>query len=195
MGNADYPVPQARRPLEVGGRRHRAFKKGFFFKMAYWVRERLISAVSYYYRKILKMDLHPGCRFSLKANLDKTNPRGVHVDDGTYIAFGAVVLSHDMSRASSAHTRIGKNCFIGAHAIIMPGVVIGDECIVGSGAVVTRDVLSHSVVVGNPAKVVKSGVRTTRMGVLIEELESARKLPENQSDNQNADQGVRVAGR
>jgi acetyltransferase-like isoleucine patch superfamily enzyme len=47
--------------------------------------------------------------------------------------------------------------------MIMPGVVIGDGCIIGAGAVVTKDVQPYSVVVGNPARVVKSRIN----GVLI----------------------------
>lgn len=112
------------------------------------------------------MDIHPDVKISLKANLDFTNPRGVHIDEGTYIAFRAVILAHDMSRLLHTNTYIGRNCFIGAHAIIMPGVRVGDGCIVGTGAVVTKDVPSHSIVVGNPAKVVRSGIKTVKWGIL-----------------------------
>ncbi len=90
------------------------------------------------------------------------------MDNGTYVAFGAVILAHDMSRVLSTDTYIGKNCFIGAHSIIMPGIRIGDECIIGTGAVVTHDVPAHSIVGGNPAKVIRSGIRTRRYGILAD---------------------------
>lgn len=137
------------------------------------VRHAVIAAKSLYLRKILGMDIHPSCRFSLKVNFDKTNPRGVHVDAGTYIAFNVVILAHDMSRLVHMHTRIGKNCFIGAHAIIMPGVTIGDQCIIGAGAVVAQDVPAHSVCAGNPAKVIKSGIVTREFGILKDVYEEA----------------------
>jgi acetyltransferase-like isoleucine patch superfamily enzyme len=137
------------------------------------VRHVLIAAKSLYLRKFLGMDIHPNCRFSLKVNFDRTNPRGVHVDSGTYIAFNAVILAHDMSRLIHMHTRIGKNCFIGAHAIIMPGVTIGDQCIVGAGSVVVHDVPSHSVCAGNPAKVIKSGIVLREYGILKDVYEEA----------------------
>lgn len=120
-----------------------------------------------FYRRFYKMDLHPSCRFSLKANLDRTNPRGVHVGKDSFIAFGAVVLAHDMSRQFHTDTFIGERCFIGAHAIVLPGVRIGDECVIGSGSVVTRDVPANSIVAGNPAKIVRSGIRTKAMGKII----------------------------
>lgn len=130
----------------------------------------------------MQMDLHPDVRISLKANLDRTNPRGVHVDEGTYIAFGAVILAHDMSRLLHTDTYIGRNCFIGAHSIIMPGVRIGNECIVGSGSVVTKDVPPRSVVVGNPAKVVRSGIRTIQWGILKDAHEEAMALQSRRTD-------------
>jgi acetyltransferase-like isoleucine patch superfamily enzyme len=130
------------------------------------VRDGLLEARLWFLRKIMKMDIHPTVKISLKANIDLTNPSGVHIDEGTYIAFHAVVLAHDMSRLLMVDTYIGKNCFIGANSIIMPGVRVGDECIVGSGSVVTSDVPSHSVVAGNPAKIIRSGIRTRRWGIL-----------------------------
>ncbi len=53
---------------------------------------------------------------------------------------------------------IGKNSFIGARAMILPGVSIGDQAIVGAMSVVSRDVPDHQIVAGNPAK--KIGERT-----------------------------------
>jgi acetyltransferase-like isoleucine patch superfamily enzyme len=124
-------------------------------------------------RRIAKMDLAPNVKISLRAILDFTNPRGVHVGEGTYIAFHATILAHDMSRLLHTDTYIGKNCFIGAQSIIMPGVRVGDECIVAAGAVVTKDVPSHSIVAGNPAQIVRSGIRTLPWGILADAYEEA----------------------
>ena len=54
---------------------------------------------------------------------------------------------------------IGKNSFIGARAMILPGVSIGNQAIVGAMSVVSKDVPDHQVVAGNPAK--KIGERPT----------------------------------
>ncbi|MNN68114.1 putative acetyltransferase [compost metagenome] len=50
--------------------------------------------------------------------------------------------------------RIGRNVWIGGGAILLPGVSIGDDAVVGAGSVVTRDVAAGTTVVGNPARVV-----------------------------------------
>lgn len=160
--NVAAAAPAAEAPA-VGARPAR---RGLLRHAILQLRERLIDARIWYLRTFMKMDIHPGARISLKANLDLTNPRGIHIGEGTYVTFNVVVLAHDMSRVLHTDTYIGKNCFIGAHAIIMPGVRIGDQCIIGSGSVVTKDVPAQSVVVGNPAKVVRSGIRTIRWGIL-----------------------------
>ena len=137
------------------------------------MRDFLVAVRVWCFRKILRMDLHPDVRVSLKAHLDFTYPQGIHIGEGTYVALYAVILAHDMSRALQADTRIGRNCFIGAHSIVMPGVSIGDECIVASGSVVTKDIPSHSMVAGNPAAVIRSGIRTVKWGILEEAYNNA----------------------
>lgn len=50
---------------------------------------------------------------------------------------------------------IGKNCWIGAGALILPGVTIGDNTVIGAGSVVTKDIPSSVVAVGNPCRVIR----------------------------------------
>ena len=107
------------------------------------------------YVRMWKMDISRSARISFGAKLDKTYPKGIHIGDESYVASGACILSHDFSRGIHTDTRIGKRCFIGANAIILPGIAIGDEVIVGAGAVVTKNTPSQCIVVGNPAKIWK----------------------------------------
>ena len=51
--------------------------------------------------------------------------------------------------------RIGKNCWLGAGVIVMPGVTIGDNVVIGAGSVVTKDIPSNVVAVGNPCRVLR----------------------------------------
>ncbi len=55
----------------------------------------------------------------------------------------------------NAPVYIGKNCWIGAGAIILPGVKIGDNVVVGAGSVVTKDLPDNVVAVGNPCRVLR----------------------------------------
>ena len=51
--------------------------------------------------------------------------------------------------------RIGRNCWLGAGVIVMPGVTIGDNSVIGAGSVVTKDIPANVVAVGNPCRVVR----------------------------------------
>lgn len=113
-----------------------------------------------------KMNIHPSSRISLQAKLDKTYPVGVHIHEQTTITFGVTILTHDMVRNLRADTVIERNCFIGAHSIILPGVTVGEGSIVAAGSVVVNDVVPHSIVAGNPAKVIRENIKTGPYGVL-----------------------------
>lgn len=104
---------------------------------------------------------------SLSAKLDKTNPGGLHIGTYTVVTFGAAILTHDYVNSANRDVHIGDNCFIGAHAIVLPGVRIGNNCIVAAASVVARDIPSGCLVAGNPARVIEQNVRTTHWGVRL----------------------------
>lgn len=95
---------------------------------------------------------------------EASNPKYIRLGNNIRIG-SAVFLCHDgsahvLNRAFGLRLdRVGKidvrdNVFIGERAVILPGVTIGPNAIVGAGAVVARDVPENSVVVGSPARVV-----------------------------------------
>ena len=51
---------------------------------------------------------------------------------------------------------IGNDCWLGANVVVCPGVTIGDNCVIGAGSVVTRDVPPNSFAVGNPCRVIRT---------------------------------------
>jgi maltose O-acetyltransferase len=65
---------------------------------------------------------------------------------------------------SARAIRIGNNVWIGGGAIVLPGVTIGDDAVVGAGSVVTRDVAPATLVAGNPARVLRSIARAKPTG-------------------------------
>ena len=104
--------------------------------------------------------------------LDKLNPGGIHIGANTLVAGGAVVLSHEHHKRVGENepycvdTFIGKRCFIGINAVIMPGIKIGDEVIVGAGSIVTKSVESNCIVAGNPARVLRKGIVMNNLAAL-----------------------------
>ncbi len=75
---------------------------------------------------------------------------------------GARILAHDASTkkflgySKIGLVKIGDNVFIGNGAIVLPGTTIGNNCIIGAGSVVAKDIPDNSVVVGNPSRVLCS---------------------------------------
>ena len=89
----------------------------------------------------------------------------VTIGEATAIGPGVQILTADHPRdpvlrrtgqESGKPIHIGANVWIGGGALILPGVTIGDDAVIGAGAVVTRDVAPGVTVVGNPARPVKS---------------------------------------
>ncbi|MEM7709623.1 MAG: acyltransferase [Pseudomonadota bacterium] len=118
--------------------------------------------------RVWGMDIHPTAQLSLSAKLDRTFPIGVHVGEDSYVAFEARILTHDRTRGLYSHTRVGRNCFIGGRSMILPGVEIGDNCVVGAGAVVTKSVPARSLVAGNPARVLREGIEVGPYGRFLD---------------------------
>ncbi|MBQ9783653.1 MAG: sugar O-acetyltransferase [Clostridia bacterium] len=93
------------------------------------------------------------------------------VDDGDIFVGDCTMFAPNVTVATAAHpilpalrekgfqynapVHIGKNCWIGAGALILPGVRIGDNTVIGAGSVVTKDIPANVVAVGNPCRVLR----------------------------------------
>ncbi|HIR52391.1 MAG TPA: sugar O-acetyltransferase [Candidatus Onthovicinus excrementipullorum] len=100
------------------------------------------------------------------ANFGLTLVDDTHIYVGDYTMFGPNVVVATAGHPILPELRekgyqynmpvhIGKNCWIGAGAIIVPGITIGDNVVIGAGSIVTKDLPSNVVAVGNPCKVLR----------------------------------------
>lgn len=101
---------------------------------------------------------------------------GLTIHEGVVISTKVIILSHDWSFLKRVNWKdiknlnwggykpiiVGKNSFIGAGSILLPGAEIGQHCIVGAGSVVRGKVEDYSVVSGNPAILVGSTNKANR---------------------------------
>ena len=127
----------------------------------------LVNLYPYWLRWRYGMDIGKNCRISWKAHLDKSiNPKGIHIGENTWILSGAMILAHDHCRGLKIDTDIGDNCVIGVRSIILPGLCIGNQVVIGGGSVVTKNIQSHCIAAGNPAKVLKQDVNV-RNGQIV----------------------------
>ena len=133
----------------------------------------LVRLYPRYLRLHFGMDIGKNVMIARTVHLDKNiNPRGIHIGDNTWVLRNAMILAHDYCRGENGtgkryDTFIGKNCVIGINSIILPGLTIGDHCVVAAGAVVTKDIPSNSMVAGNPAKILRTGVVVSDLGQIL----------------------------
>lgn len=130
-----------------------------FSNLRVWAYRKYCSFNRWKLTRIYGMDIGNNVRVSRRAVLDYSrNPKGIHIGDNSLVASNVIVMAHDHVRGLVTDTYIGSYVFLGVGSIIMPGVRIGNHVVVGSGSVVTKDIPDHSVAVGNPARVIRTGV-------------------------------------
>ena len=86
-------------------------------------------------------------------------PTGVIIEDNVFIGPNVSFTNDRYPRAQGEWelltTRVKNSASIGANSVIVPGVIIGEGAMVGAGSVVTKDVPSKTLVVGNPARIIR----------------------------------------
>jgi acetyltransferase-like isoleucine patch superfamily enzyme len=104
--------------------------------------------------------INAGCKFQ--------DQGGVIIGDDCLIGHNTVLatLNHDLdpSKRADLHPApivIGRNVWIGANVTVLPGVTIGDNAVIAAASVVTKDVPDDTVVVGSPARAVRTVTSTT----------------------------------
>lgn len=107
---------------------------------------------------LIEGDVVIGDRVTLKSGVQLWD--GTRIEDDVFIGPN-VTFSNDLYPRSKEYParfqaiKIKHNASVGANATILPGITIGEYAMIGAGAVVTKDVPAHAVVVGNPAKSIR----------------------------------------
>lgn len=108
--------------------------------------------------------VHFGKMVYANFNLTMVDDTHIYVGDYTLIGPNVTIATaghpidpelREKAYQFNRSVKIGKNCWIGAGAVILPGVTIGDNTVIGAGSIVTKDIPSGVVAVGNPCKVLR----------------------------------------
>ena len=108
--------------------------------------------------------VHFGKKIYANFNLTLVDDTFIYVGDYTMFGPNVAVATaghpinpelREQAYQYNAPVTIGKNCWIGAGAVILPGVTIGDNSVIGAGSVVTKDIPQNVVAVGNPCRVLR----------------------------------------
>ena len=109
-------------------------------------------------------NIHFGNNIYGNFNLTLVDDTHIYVGDNTMFGPNVTVATaghpinaelREKGYQYNAPVSIGRNCWIGAGALIMPGVTIGDNVVIGAGSVVAKDIPSNVVAVGNPCRVLR----------------------------------------
>ncbi len=119
------------------------------------------------YKRALKEGMVVGKGVSVVGEVDfGSEPYLITLGDKVRISFDVTFITHDGGTwafrdlpeykdvIKYGKIKVGNNTFIGARSVIMPGVTIGERCVIGCGSIVTKDVPDNTVVCGVPAKYV-----------------------------------------
>lgn len=119
----------------------------------------------------IENDVVVGDRVTIKCGVQLWD--GVHLEDDVFVGPNVTFTNDNfprsrqyLSKETLGRTRVKRGASIGANATILPGVVIGEQAMVGAGSVVTRDVPQNAVIAGNPAAII-SYVDTPRVAGMV----------------------------
>lgn len=107
-------------------------------------------------------NLQIGSNVFINRNCNIVSQKYIKIDDECTIGPNVCIYDHDHASHFSkekyiqSSISIGKKVWIGANVIILRGVSIGDNAVIGAGSVVTKDILANTINVGNPAKKLKN---------------------------------------
>jgi acetyltransferase-like isoleucine patch superfamily enzyme len=127
-------------------------------------------------RHVVGVIIDPTATLSLSSRLVSGGRGSISVGAETLIAFKTLIYSRDTATGEVRPVRIGSRCFIGGGSMILPGVTIGDEAIVGAGAVVSSDVAARTIVGGNPARPVRQDIEVGPFGRLAGADDNSRRM-------------------
>ena len=108
--------------------------------------------------------VHFGKNIYANFNLTLVDDTHIYVGDATMFGPNVTIATaghpilpelREQAYQYNMPVHIGKNCWLGAGVIVMPGVTIGDNTVIGAGSVVTKDIPANVVAVGNPCRVMR----------------------------------------
>ena len=117
-----------------------------------------------FYANLGGKHVHFGSHIYANFNLTMVDDTHIYVGDHTMIGPNVIIATgghpvlpslREQEYQFNMPVRVGRNCWIGAGAILLPGVSVGDNTVIGAGSVVTKDIPADVVAAGNPCRVMR----------------------------------------
>lgn len=132
-----------------------------------WASRSSESLIKYYKSRGIRIGSNCVFRSPMSTQIDLMRPSLICIGDNVDMNKNFTIMSHDFGHrvflykygdflSSSGPVHVGSNIYFGVNVTVLKGVTIGDNCIIGAGSVVTKDIPSNSVAAGVPCKVLCS---------------------------------------
>jgi len=158
--------PQARlirRPFYIRGKKSLIYKNGFTcgygcrFDLpashsTLWIGEQMRMGDRVHISALEKVIIGDHCLFASNIFISDNQHGNTKSND----ASSSPMIPPNGRPLTTSPVSIGNRVWLGEHVCVLAGVTIGDGCIIGAGTIVTKDIPSYSMAVGNPAKVIKT---------------------------------------
>lgn len=133
-----------------------------------WLRKKLLRLMGY-------KNIHPSVVLERNLNLDRVDPQSITIKSGCLIASGVTILCHEHVYRNPNNqelplvkpVEIGERTFVGVGATILPGVTIGQDCIIGASSLVSKDIPNGCLAVGVPAKIIRTNLKMNQKAILV----------------------------
>lgn len=130
-----------------------------------WVRRNSSSLITFYRKQGIRIGRDCIFRSPRTTRIDLMRPSLISIGNNVDMNMNFTIMAHDFGHkvfiplygeflSSSGKVEIGNNIYFGMNVTILKGVTIGDNCIIGAGSIVTKDIPSNSVASGVPCKVI-----------------------------------------
>lgn len=130
------------------------------FRFLYYTKVKKMTPNEYSIMRMRQSGIKIGERCRIYTYLQSNEPSLISIGDDVTISSGVCFVTHDNSILKVldpmtdvvGKITVGNRCFVGQNSMLMLGVTLGENCVVGAGSVVTHSFPPHSVVAGNPAR-------------------------------------------
>ncbi len=147
--------------IKIGEKKIPLIKRVYWNILNYWAWFFPWKRGRVFFHRLKGVSIGKNVEIGYMVFLDNRRPESIFIEDNATITSFCIILSHDLSRRFThneeiiGNVKISNGSFIGVNSTILPGVTIGEKCVIGAGSVITKDTQPNSIYAGVPGVMLK----------------------------------------